>query len=177
MEDKTELDLLKEQADAMDVDYHPSIGMAKLQAKVNESLGIVEEVAPEAKAAIVETKAARKKRVKDEATKLIRCRVTCMDPQFKDYQGQIFSVGNRTVGTLRKFVMFGVDYHVPQMMLNMIQRKQFQSFSNGKDSRGRPQKLTSKQKTYAVEILEPLTEQELKDLSQRQQMASGTIAA
>ena len=61
MEDKTELDLLKEQADAMDVDYHPSIGLAKLQAKVNESLGIVEEVAPETKAAIVETKAARKK--------------------------------------------------------------------------------------------------------------------
>ena len=59
----------------------------------------------------------------------------------------------------------------------MLDAKTFTHFSNGKDSRGRPQKVTSKAKTYAIEILPPLTEEELKALSQRQQMASGTVAA
>ena len=40
MEDKTQLDLAKEQADELGLDYHPSIGYAKLRSKINEQLGI-----------------------------------------------------------------------------------------------------------------------------------------
>ena len=177
MEDKTELDKLKEVADAYEVDYHPSIGLTKLQAKVNEAMGIVSDPAEEKTTAPVETKGQKNKRLKNEANALQRVIVTCMNPHFKEYQGNFFSTGNRVVGTIRKYVAFGVEYHVPNMLLDMIETKEFTAFTNGKDSKGRPAKLTSKQKAYAIQRLAPLTADELKDLAQRQAMANGTAAA
>ena len=115
--------------------------------------------------------------MKNEANTLERCIVTCMNPHFKEYQGNFFSTGNRVVGTIRKYVAFGVEYHVPKMLLDMIDAKEFTAFSNAKDSKGRPKKVTSKQKAYAIQRLAPLTESELKDLAQRQAMANGTAEA
>ena len=54
----------------MKVDYHPSIGLAKLQAKVDEAMGIVNDPVETKTAAPVETKGQKNKRLKDEANAL-----------------------------------------------------------------------------------------------------------
>ena len=52
-----------------------------------------------------------------EQMKLVRCRITCMDPKKADLTGEIFTVANEYLGTVRKFVPFGEitdnGYHIP----------------------------------------------------------------
>lgn len=170
-EDKTELELLKEEATALGVDFHPAIGLAKLQKKINTSLGVVEEddAASEEnplnfKAVVSETALEKKKRQSNECKRLVRCRIVCLDPAFKEWEGQIFTVGNGVVGTIRKYIAFGVPYHVPNIILQRMKDMQHQVFSKGKDSRGRPKTVTKRVYTYAIEELPPLTEDEFNDL-------------
>jgi hypothetical protein len=128
-----------------------------------------------AEAPVGETEAERNSRLKREANELIRCRVVCMNPNKKDWQGEIYTVGNAVVGTVKKYVMFDVEYHIPRIILQQLEEKQCQVFYTHTDpvtrSKSRKGKLV---KEFAIEILPQLTEQELKDLAQRQAMANGT---
>lgn len=174
MAEKT-LDELKDIADGLGLKYHPTISAAKLADKIEEFASEPEE-APVAPAKKKKTP----KEIRQAATKLVRVRVTCMNPAKRDWDGEIFMVGNRHTGTLRKYVPFGVDWHVPQMILDMIKARQCQVFqsvkrrTSGGDISSREGKLV---KEFAVETLPDLTETELKELAQRQAMAKGTAGA
>ena len=95
-----ELSTLKARADLLGVSYHPSIGVEKLREKLaaamentepnNEGTGI---------GAGTETKEQKRLRLLQEATKLVRIRVTCMNPAKKEWEGEIITVGNNVVGT------------------------------------------------------------------------------
>lgn len=111
-----------------------------------------------------------------EATKLIRINVTCMNPLKTEWEGEMFTVGNNLVGTLSKFVPFNtVDgWHVPYIIYLMIKERQFQQFSAKKVKPGQPtSRVTKLVREFAVEVLDPLTEAELKELKQRQLAAKG----
>lgn len=173
MAEKT-LDELKDLADGLGLKYHPTISAAKLADKIEEFASEPEE------APVAPTKKKTPKEIRQAATKLVRVRVTCMNPAKRDWDGEIFMVGNRHTGTLRKYVPYGVDWHVPQMILDMIKARQCQVFQSvkrrtaGGDISSREGKLV---KEFAVEILPPLTEKELAELAQRQAMAAGTSGA
>lgn len=173
MAEKT-LDELKDLADGLGLKYHPTISAAKLADKIEEFASEPEE------APVAPTKKKTPKEIRQDATKLVRVRVTCMNPAKRDWDGEIFMVGNRHTGTLRKYVPYGVDWHVPQMILDMIKARQCQVFQSvkrrtaGGDISSREGKLV---KEFAVEILPPLTEKELAELAQRQAMAAGTSGA
>lgn len=166
-----ELTALKARADLLGVKYHPSISLEKLRDKVNAAI----EADKEEEDNVSEAKAESAKRadLQKKANELVRIRVTCMNPAKKEWEGEIFTVGNAAVGTLKKYVPFNAEegWHVPRMILEQMQERQCQIFTASKDMRGNNIRKAKLIKEFAIEILPPLTEEELKDLAQRQMMA------
>lgn len=173
---KEELAALKQRADMMGVSYHPSIGLEKLREKINAVLSDEpKEEAPklEAPAAGEETEGQRNVRLKREASKLVRIRVTCMNPAKSEWPGEIISAGNSVVGSFSKFVPFNADegWHVPEFVYKVLRDRQCQIFQTNTDSRGNKTRQGKLIKEFNIEILPPLTKEELHDLAQRQAMA------
>lgn len=173
-----ELATLKERADKLGIKYHPSIGVATLREKVNAALeearpGEVETTSTE-EADGGETRAQRIGRLRKEASKLVRIRVTCMNPNKKDWEGEIFTASNAVVGTFKRYVPFNADegWHVEQIILEQLKQRQCQVFVK-KRARGVTTSEGKLIKEFAIEVLPPLTEAEIKDLAQRQAMANG----
>lgn len=174
-----ELAALKARADMMGVSYHPSIGLEKLRDKVNAAIEGKPAEEPKADAPVVaaaggETEGQRISRLKKEASKLVRIRVTCMNPAKKEWEGEIFSIGNAVVGSFTKYVPFNTEdgWHVPHMMYQMIMDRQCQVFHTVTDSRGNKTRRGKLIKEFSVEVLPPLTQEELHDLAQRQAMSN-----
>lgn len=169
-----ELSALKARADMLGLTYHPSIGLEKLREKVNAALAPPAEETKEPQVAAVETENQRNQRFKREASKLVRIRVACMNPAKKEWEGEIFSAGNSVVGSFTKFVPFNAEdgWHVPNMILQMIQDRQCQIFYTVTDTRGNKVRKGKLIKEFSVELLPPLTTEELHDLAQRQAMSN-----
>lgn len=178
-----ELTALKARAAMLGVKFHPSISLDKLREKVNAA---VTGEAPAAEAAAAddgavapapapktETLAQKRKRMKDEAARLVRIRVTCMNPMKRDWEGEIFTVGNAVVGTFRKYVPFNADdgWHVPHIMYEQIVARQCQVFVTEKAKNGVAVRRGKLIKEFAVEVLPQLSPQELDELARRQAMA------
>lgn len=177
-----ELTSLKARADLMGISYHPSIGVDKLREKVNAQLTAEAENADSDESIPVEdsateeeeTAAQKRYRKKKEAGEQIRVRITCMNPNKREWSGEIFITGNSVVGTYKKYVPYDTIWHVPRIILNQIQERQCQVFYTERDVRGNKMRKGKLIKEFGVEILPQLTEKELKELAQRQAMAAGT---
>lgn len=167
-----ELATLKSRADMLGVKYHPSISLEKLREKINASLE--SETKNEGTGiGAAETEAQKRLRLMQEATKLVRIRVTCMNPAKKEWEGEIITVGNAGVGTHKKYIPFNADegWHVPNIIYQALQERQCQVFVSTKTKNGVTMRQGKLIKEFAIEVLPPLTEEELKDLAQRQAMA------
>lgn len=198
-----ELTTLKKRATTLGIQFHPAIGLDKLREKVaiklrgtteeevlekmNTQIGSVatdshkEYSLEELLKGYIEsqnnlTEAQSKNAAIKEANKLVRIRLTCMNPTKRDFPGEIITVSNSVVGTLKKFIPFNSSegYHVPAMMLQALKERQCQIWVNGKDVRGTQTKKAVLVPEFAIEILPNLTEAELKDLAQRQAIVAGT---
>lgn len=115
----------------------------------------------------------KKAKARNEARKLVRVRIACLNPAKAEWEGELFTFGNAVVGTLKRFVPFEVEWHVEQALLNMIRNRKYQHFYNAKGPHG-PVRQAKQVNEFAIEILDPLTEEELKDLAQRQALTNGT---
>jgi len=169
-----ELAALKARADMLGISYHPSIGLEKLRDKVNGTLTnapVEEEEKPVV--AKAETEGQIRSRQKADASRLIRVRVTCMNPAKKEWEGEFFSAGNSVVGTMTKYVPFNVDegWHIPNIIYKMVCDRQCQTFYTVTDERGNKTRRGKLIKEFAVEVLPDLTPEELHDLAQRQAMS------
>lgn len=172
----TELDALKTQATELGIKYHPNIGADTLKAKIAEAGSPAnenEEAVPAAPKA--ETPMQRKIRLRREASSLVRVRITCMNPAKREHEGEIFTAGNSVVGTFKKYVPFETEdgWHVPRIILEQIRDRQYQTFVTVNSANGVKVRKGKLVKEFAVDVLEPLSEEELKDLAQRQAMARG----
>ena len=165
-----ELTLLKSRATKMGISYHPSIGIAKLREKVNSRLKTMNK--PEVNPVTLSAHKLKTLRRK-EASRLVRVNVTCMNPAKKEWTGEIFTVSNSVVGTFKKFVLFNTPdgWHVPQIILNAIKERQFQQFVKSKGLRGNEVKQSKLVKEFAVEVLPPLTHDEITELARQQAMS------
>ena len=177
----TELENLKSRAEKLGVKFHPSISAEKLREKIkaaqSEGEGGVGEQ-PEVKSAIntvEESPAAKKLRLKREGLKLVRVRITCMNPNKKEWEGEIFTVSNNAVGTVKRYVPYNAEdgWHIEQILLNQLRERQCQIFTTDKDSRGNKIRKGKLIREFAIEVLDPLTEEERHELAQRQAMAKG----
>lgn len=176
-----ELTKLKQRADLMGMKYHPNIGVDALRARINAKLN--DEPDPDEKVALAkdeaaperETEAQMRKRMKDECTALIRINVTCMNPAKREWEGEIFTVGNSFLPTQKKFVPFNTPdgFHVPKIIFDVMKARECQIFYTEKAKNGVKVRKGRLIKEFAIEVLDPLTPKELKELGQRQLMAAG----
>jgi hypothetical protein len=127
---------------------------------------------------VKETAAQHAAKRKQEATRLVRVRVTCMNPLKGNVKGEIIAVGNGKIGFLKKFVPFNAEqgWHIPNIILTHLKQKKFMSHYTVKDPRtGRDVKRNKLIPEFAIEIMPPLTEKQLTELKQRQLMAGGSV--
>ena len=176
-----ELTTLKARADMLGISYHPSIGVEKLKAKIEAKLSDAPEETdePEVKPQVqapgvaVETEGQKRQRLRKQAAELVRIRVTCMNPAKREWEGEIITAGNSTVGTFKKYIPFNADegWHVPRIIYNQLVERECQVFVTIKDGRGNSVRRGKSIKEFAIEVLPQLTQEELDELARRQAMA------
>lgn len=104
-------------------------------------------------------------------TALVRLRITNMDPKKKNVPGEIFTVANEYIGTVRKYVPFGEQtdggYHVPYCIYEFMKGRTFLDIQEKKGKNG-PEIKQRWVREFALEVLDPLTDAELARLAQTQ---------
>lgn len=191
------LKALKAKADMMGITYSNNIGLEALREKINAKLEpapedkqneqnqdnnpnpLDPEAAVEAETTPKEKKLSLRQRLVADNMRLIRCRVTNMDPKKSNLPGEVLTVANEYIGTVRKFVPYGEQtddsYHVPYCIFKMMKNRKFLQIKTVRDQRtGTNRVSTSMVREFALEELPPLTPQELKDLATAQ-AAAGSV--
>ena len=166
-----ESDLLRDKARKLNIKFHPSISDEKLREKINEVMNAEPEEAPKAMGAN-----ALRAKVRAEATKLIRVRITCMNPAKKEWPGEVITASNKYVNE-KKFIPFvnaEEGYHIPQIILNVLKARKFQQFYTEKLPNGDTTRKGKMVGEFAIEILPALTKEELAELA-KVQAAAGNI--
>jgi hypothetical protein len=177
-----ELTLLKKRADMIGVPYKSNIGIDSLKAKIDHQMNPPakdEEVKEEVVSNKGKSKAEIEQGIRDNLyktkMKLVRCRITNMNPTKSDLEGEIVTVANRYLGTVRKFVPFGEKtdngYHLPQVLFDSLRSRKFQQVKTRKVN-GHIVHSTRMVAEFALEVLDPLTPEELKQLGDRQEASS-----
>ena len=119
------------------------------------------------------------KELRLDLLRLVRIKISCLNPAKSDLPGEILTVHNDVVGTIKKFVPYneaGEAYHVPNILLKMLQRKQFLQIKDPpKGSRAPATKRLVKE--YSIEVLSPLTEKELEALRKAQNAAAAASSS
>lgn len=166
-----ELTLLKRQARAMGIPFSNNIGVETLRAKikaVKEGEAEEKKTLEEQATAALQKKPVKKLSLRDKLRRenlaLVRVRVTNLDPKERELPGEIFTVANEYVGTVRKYVHFNVPWHVPKCIYKMIRNQKFLNIRVYKQN-GREMVETSWSPKYSVEVLPPLTKEELQKLA------------
>lgn len=210
MNQPNELQLLKDRAKTMGIEHSPNIGVEALKAKIEAKLANLPDPgegsdntaiqAPlagmnnavklhEGEPAVTPTmltraqlEQAEREKQWAEQLRLVRIRVICLNPAKKELQGDIFTVGNDFMGTVRKFVPFGeagdAGWHVPYVIYKDIEARVFNSIRVKKKNSAiggqhdfRPEGRLVKE--YAIELLPDLTEEEMRQLATQQAAAAG----
>jgi hypothetical protein len=105
--------------------------------------------------------------------RLVRCRVTCMNPAKKAWEGEIISVGSAKNGTFKKFIPFdGREYHIPNVIYEELKNREYSVFSTVRNERGQEIKKARLVKEFAIDVLPPLTPKELEKLRKEQALAN-----
>ena len=115
----------------------------------------------------------------NENMKLIRVRIQNLDPKKKDLSGEIISVSNKVLGTVKRFVPYGETtddgWHIPYIIYKELSTRKFLQITTSKDRQTKQVKVVKRwAKEFAFEVLPPLTEAELKQLA-ASQAAAGSI--
>ena len=113
----------------------------------------------------------------DEATKLIRVRITVNNPSKQNREGEIISAGNTLIGFVSKFIpyqpaFYENGYHIPKIILDVMRDMKHARFPKKKgrlnvtlDDYSNVRMVPD----FTIEELPPLTEEELKALAEYQQ--------
>ena len=177
--EEAELAALKARAKTMGISFSPKIGLEKLKAKINAKLNPpVEEIDPGE-----ETETQRKARIRkkqlEEQMVLIRCRIANLNPSKRDLRGEIFTIANKYIGTVRKFIPYGEatdnGYHIPKILYEELKSKKFLQV-NTRNDRAAGNQIVIDQRwvpEFSIEVLPRLTQDELDKLAASQAAAGG----
>lgn len=186
-----ELTLLKERAKVMGIPFSNNISLETLRKRVADKMEGKDE-APEVNALtgdpeIAQAMAAKPLNQKDNAVALrklmytkqmrqVRVRITNMDPKKKDLPGEIWTVANEYLGTVRKFVPYGEQtddgFHIPYCLYRLLDSKRFLHIRDVKDRTTgivRQDKVWAKE--FSLDVLPTLTQGELDRLAAAQAAA------
>lgn len=178
-----EMTILKQRATMMGIKFSNNIGLEALRKKVADAQeGITEQEQPEvnplATSTVQEDKLSMAQRIRLENTRLVRVRIQNLDPKKKDLPGEILTVANDYMGTVRKYVPYGEatdnGYHIPYCLYKLLKSRKFLHVSVKKGRNGKERVEQQWVREFAIEILPQLTEEELKQLGQAQ-LAAGSL--
>ena len=102
-----------------------------------------------------------------EANRLVRVQITCNNKNKNSLNGEIFTVCNSKLSTIKKYIPYGVPTHIPLIMLNMIKEKEYQSFRKERVNGfmvTKPHMIPE----YNIQELPPLTSEELEAIKKKQ---------
>lgn len=181
-----ELTVLKQRATLMNIQFSNNIGVDALRKKIEDAQA-TDEVEPEVEVATVnplgDTPAPVKKmtlgqKIRMEQTRLIRVRIQNLDPKKKDLPGEVITVANEYMGTIRKFVPYGEatdgGYHIPYCIYEFLKNRKFQNIRVLKGKGGQPRIEQGWVREFSIEVLPALTQEELNQLAQAQ-IAAGSL--
>ena len=186
-----ELTLLKERAKVMGIPFSNNISLETLRKRVADKMEEKDE-APEVNALTGDPEIAQamvakplnqqanaialRKLVYAKQMRQVRVRITNMDPKKKDLPGEIWTVANEYLGTVRKFVPYGEQtddgYHIPYCLYRLLDSKRFLHIRDVKDRTTgivRQDKVWAKE--FSLDVLPTLTQAELDRLAAAQAAA------
>lgn len=170
--EKSELELLKEQADVMGIEYAKNITVATLKKKIAERLNSTE---PETET-VVDDANAKLIALEQDNFKLVKVIITPMNPTERVLTHKAFSVGNAVLGTVSRVVPFGKEWLIENILLKHIREKEFQFMTEVEDHKN-PNIKTVESKlipAYAIQELPLPTPKEIEALAKAQQ-ARGSV--
>lgn len=178
--EEAELAALKERAKMMGLKLSPKIGLERLKAKIEAKLNptVEEDVDPGEETEIQRKARIRKKQITEQMV-LIRCRIANLNPSKRDLRGEIFTVANKYVGTVRKFIPYGEatdnGYHIPNIIYEQLKTRKFLQV-NTRNDRSAGNQIVVDQRwvpEFSIEVLPQLTPEELDKLAASQAAAGG----
>jgi hypothetical protein len=187
---------VRQEADALGIKWHHKHKIETIQKKIDDfHEGVGDEVPEEVPSPLVEQPVRSKdqerflakpvvpmtekqylaeKRREDrrKVSSLIHCKITCLNPDKRNWNGEFISVGSAKLGTWKKYVPFdGRPYHLPKIIYDMLKEKKCTLMQNGVDSRGRKAKIPTQINEFNIEVLPPLSKEELDELRVHQARA------
>lgn len=169
--EQNERESLEARARILNIQYHPNLSTEKLRERVNAAMTNAQSEEPNSDRPVKdESDAMRRSRLKKKAGRMIRVRIHCNDPAKKDWPGEYITVGNNAVGTYRKYVPYNQDepYHLPEIIVNALREKRVQVFATKKSKAGFPVRESKSIAAYTIEVVTPLTQEELNALAASQ---------
>lgn len=159
-----ELTNLKQMADTLGINYGKNIGIEALKQKIQEKRNSLE------KAYIRKDINEIRKKAKKEALKLIRCRITNLNPDKRVLHGEVWTIANTYIGKVSKYVPYdeaGQAYHLPKCLFDFLKTVQYTEVREVLSGNSKNKKVYKMKKSpeFSLEILPQLTPQELKDLA------------
>ena len=176
---QTEKQLLMAQAKVMGLSVSNNITVEKLRERIAEhtakpavttddAAGEVEEMGEHA---IPSSKSIHvlRKEMRLEAMALVRVRIGNMDPKKAGLQGEIHTLHNDLIGTIKQFVPYGDatenGWMLPKILVDHLKSKQFQHIRSYTDPKTKQVKVeTAMRNEFVIETLPQLTASELADL-------------
>ena len=172
---------LRENGKLLGITFGPNEGVPSMVQKLKDAreqiLRDVDDVEAELKQPV--SVQAERNAQRLELTKLVRIQIANVNPNKAGLPGEILAVHNDVVGTVKKFIPYneaGEAYHVPLILLKMLKRKKFLQIKDPPKG-SRAAATTKLVPEFAITILEPLTEKELKDLARAQGAAEAADEA
>lgn len=185
-----QLALLKQRATVMGISYSNNISLETLKKRIQEKMDGIEVVKPELEkpVQVVNPLTSQKPKARtpslrqhmhDTQMKLVRLRITNLDPKKKDLHGEIVTVANEYLGTVKKFVPYGEvtdgGFHVPYCIYRELDSRKFLNIRTVRNRKEGTTKVESNwAKEFALDILPQLTREELNRLAAAQAAAGST---
>ena len=165
-----ELSELKAQAKELGLAFSPNIGEEALRKKIEAvTVTPIGSTEPDAEA-VAKTQQVRN--VKKEALRLIRCRIANNDPAKNDLMGDFYTVCNSVIGKVTKYVPFrgtaAESYHIPYCIYQFLKTKKFVQITPATGSNLNATDRAQLMPEFTLEVLEPLTKEELAELAKEQ---------
>lgn len=186
-----ELALLKERAKQMGIPFSNNISLETLRKRIADKMegkdepevnplsGDVEIAAITSAPKKLDAKQnalALRKMMQRDQMKLVRVRITNMDPKKKDLPGEIWTVSNEYLGNVRKMIPYGEQtdegFHIPYCLFRLLQSKRFLHIRTVKDRvTGVERQEKQWVKEFSLDVLPDLTKEELARLAAAQAAA------
>lgn len=163
-------EVLMARADKLGISYSNNIGLETLRKRIEDKLDEADKAEEEE---LVKHTPSPLQKKRKEALQLIRVNITSMENTKNNLSGEIFTVSNNVIGTVKRYIPFGQDWHIERIFLDTLREKQFQRFTSVNTTNGSVRRAMLVP-AYAIQELPPLTEKELDEL-RKSQMARNSI--